>query len=1169
MTRCISYTLTLVSFFVLAVFSACAVRLAPREIVAASASAAGEAEPELKAQRAQTPLAQVTPAVAAPKRPESLEPVSERAAKQLEAAQRLAREQRFTEATLELERALRYDPNHPDIHRALAWLNLQAGNLERARDHATRALEVNPDDAVCHYVLGRVAAQTAEPEAASRAWRTALLCTDFGADAQVAGLTRYYLAEQMAAEGYLRAALELYEAFEQQVAASLEAVDREHDASAESGALAVLRGLRQPATEARAALLAQLNRPAQAADALQALVAQRPDDVELGCRYARLLLDAGRAEEALAAARTLKGDPDRIAPLLNDICARLEAPGELVFELTTRMKAEPEVAGWVLHLADTLEGYGQHERASHALGIYLAEHPSAEAVRLRLVDLLEVREQWAAVLQVCAEGLKQQPEGNKWRQRFLALARNPIATAVLLNPTCRVEEAAPSYLLGELALRAGKPEEARRWFEQSHRLTPDFVPARVALAELNMQAYQWDEALKLLQRDDPQVPEAPPQERALAQVYLALDEVNQAQLHLKAALQAAPRDPDLMYELALAYQSSNETNLAQQQLQALLDVEPTYAPALEMLAGIYLDRQLVGEAMHVLEQLKELKAAPFAAARAAALLELFGQPDPVKYRATLQAALEEHGPDAVTWIAVGDSYAPTGRSGRRDAWAQTPAARAAYLQALAQDLNNEEAALNLVRADFDLLDFEAAAQRLEQLMPRRPNRHSWRFRLINIYLDMQDWQVALTCARTQEQRADLTEGNRAAYRTLILQTLRLAGRDDELLTQLQAWSEQDSDNVAWSLMLAQEYQRLARAAEAVTLLEARHRAAPADGDVLRSLLAALLAAGQPDRACQYALGQLNDDPESDLALMQLIGVLFDAERFDEGLELLENELLYSRNPARFQQLKLVGLSQAGRHSEAAELLEQLIAEQLAAPQSRPWDLDELRRQLVIELLLAEEPGQAKDQLEYWREHQQPGPAPIPYYQVWALYHQRQGNPELAAQASEEALGFYPDDVPLNNDVAYNWIDRGVKLAEAEQMIRYAVSQEPRQSAYLDTFGWLLYKQGKWEEARKWLRRASHTEFGQDPVIFDHLGDTCFRLGKTEDAVECWETAVRLAEEGDDTNPDAVRTRREAPAKLQAVREGNVPELAPVAPKAEVPESERVYPSAEFEVKPKG
>ena len=120
------------------------------------------------------------------------------------------------------------------------------------------------------------------------------------------------------------------------------------------------------------------------------------------------------------------------------------------------------------------------------------------------------------------------------------------------------------------------------------------------------------------------------------------------------------------------------------------------------------------------------------------------------------------------------------------------------------------------------------------------------------------------------------------------------------------------------------------------------------------------------------------------------------------------------------------------------------------------------------------------------------------------------------------------------------------------MIRYAVSQEPRQSAYLDTFGWLLYKQGKWEEARKWLLRASHTEFGQDPVIYDHLGDTCSRLGKKEDAVEYWETAVRLAAEGDDTNPDVVRTRREAPAKLQAVREGKAPELAPVASIEEVP-----------------
>ena len=426
---------------------------------------------------------------------------------------------------------------------------MQAGNLERARDHATRALEVNPDDAVCQYVLGRVAAQTTEPEEASRALRTALLCSDFGTDAQVAGLTHFHLAERLAADGYLQAALGQYEAFERQVAALMET-------DPESAALAALRGLRRPATEARATLLAQLGKPAQAAEVLQPLFAQQPDDVDLGCRYAHLLLEAGRAEEALTAARKLTGDPDRVALLLRDICTRLEAPELLIAELQARAQAEPQVASWVLHLADAYHESDELQQATRVLDNYLAEHPLAEAVRLRFVELLKASEQWAAVLQVCADGLKHQPTTDKWLKRALTLANIPAAVDTLLNPTCRVEEAAPSYLLGELALRAEKPEEARRWFEQSHRLEPEFVPARVALAESYTRVYQWDEALKLLQRRDPQVPEPAPQERALAQVYLALDELDQAQVHLRAALQAAPRDPDLMYELALTHTST-------------------------------------------------------------------------------------------------------------------------------------------------------------------------------------------------------------------------------------------------------------------------------------------------------------------------------------------------------------------------------------------------------------------------------------------------------------------------------------------------------------------------------------------------------------------------------------------------------------------------------------
>ena len=90
--------------------------------------------------RAYLALSQIEPAPSKPERPVSLKPPSERAWKQIAKAQRLVDQQRYTEAAIELERALRYDPNHPEIHSTLAMLHWQAGNLERVKVHVARAL---------------------------------------------------------------------------------------------------------------------------------------------------------------------------------------------------------------------------------------------------------------------------------------------------------------------------------------------------------------------------------------------------------------------------------------------------------------------------------------------------------------------------------------------------------------------------------------------------------------------------------------------------------------------------------------------------------------------------------------------------------------------------------------------------------------------------------------------------------------------------------------------------------------------------------------------------------------------------------------------------------------------------------------------------------------------
>jgi tetratricopeptide (TPR) repeat protein len=123
----------------------------------------------------------------------------------------------------------------------------------------------------------------------------------------------------------------------------------------------------------------------------------------------------------------------------------------------------------------------------------------------------------------------------------------------------------------------------------------------------------------------------------------------------------------------------------------------------------------------------------------------------------------------------------------------------------------------------------------------------------------------------------------------------------------------------------------------------------------------------------------------------------------------------------------------------------------------------------------------------------------------------------------------PNDATANNDLGYLWADQNKNLDEAERRIRKALDLDREQRrggtflgldaesenpAYIDSLGWVLFRRGKWQEARKELERASAMPTGaDDPVIWDHLGDVYYRLKQSELAAKSWREAVALYKAG--------------------------------------------------------
>jgi tetratricopeptide (TPR) repeat protein len=122
---------------------------------------------------------------------------------------------------------------------------------------------------------------------------------------------------------------------------------------------------------------------------------------------------------------------------------------------------------------------------------------------------------------------------------------------------------------------------------------------------------------------------------------------------------------------------------------------------------------------------------------------------------------------------------------------------------------------------------------------------------------------------------------------------------------------------------------------------------------------------------------------------------------------------------------------------------------------------------------------------------------------------------------------------LQNDLGYTWADHDRNLDEAETLIRKALDLKPDEPAYLDSLGWVLFKQGDFEGALASLKKAAAMPAGQDPVIFEHLGDAYLKANDHNEAKKAWGKALELLSKTETVKAKEQRTTIEKKMKLLA------------------------------------
>jgi len=109
---------------------------------------------------------------------------------------------------------------------------------------------------------------------------------------------------------------------------------------------------------------------------------------------------------------------------------------------------------------------------------------------------------------------------------------------------------------------------------------------------------------------------------------------------------------------------------------------------------------------------------------------------------------------------------------------------------------------------------------------------------------------------------------------------------------------------------------------------------------------------------------------------------------------------------------------------------------------------------------------------------------------------------------EEVLKLDPNHADALNFIGYSLAERGVKLDEAEKMIKKALQLKPGSGYITDSLGWVYFKQNKNDLALKYLKEAASL-MPEDPLIQEHLGDIYARMGMIKEAVAAYRASLKL------------------------------------------------------------
>ena len=448
-------------------------------------------------------------------------------------------------------------------------------------------------------------------------------------------------------------------------------------------------------------------------------------------------------------------------------------------------------------------------------------------------------------------------------------------------------------------------------------------------------------------------------------------------------------------------------------------------------------------------------------------------------------AAADRGDEAITWLeeatladpelyaTLADFYVRAGR------WAD---AIGAYDRALAASPRAADLRVRYARALLaagGTSDLARARDVLREAVVLRPADELMLYLLSQAERRSGDLESAETTAR----RLIGLNATSARAQASLAEVLEEGRRYDEVVEALEPvvarFRRQDDSSLAMGLLLPHlgfAYQQTGRPQQAVATFEAALALSPGDVSLTAYLVQAHVALGDYERALELAQQARREDP-SNLGLARL---------------------------------EASALSASGRDDEAIGVLDRLLQTQGDNPEAH-----------VALARAYDDAGRGEQAISVLQSAEARFPSLIGItFELGAVF-ERQSRYVEAEEAFRRVIASDPKHTPALNYLGYMFAERGERLGESVELIKRALAIEPDNGSYLDSLGWAYFKDGQFELAEEYLRRAAD-QMTTNSVVQDHFGDALFQLERIQDAIDAWRRA--LEGDVDEIDPDEVNRK---------------------------------------------